>query len=295
MRISILHSKSIMVKSSIYFHSILLILLASCTNREWYKKDFPEDIKKQYSPQLRAGRGYYYQGSEPERFQLKEAFLMDSTDADLWRELGTARVKRGIADEMYHYYGGAVNRKPEKWAGFRGYLYLYFYRDYRRAIDDFNLGDEANGQVDYSQGQSHDYMRGICYYGLKEYEESLVFLNRYIDKITSEEGSEWVDVYSILYKGLSLAKLKMFDEALIAFDEAEVLYPKLSDLFYHRARINCSQKKYLEALENLKVAKKYYEQGYYHQRPYVEVLEQLHIQDIDKLEREIRDRITKEA
>ena len=220
---------------------------------------------------------------------------MDSTDADLWREFGTARVKRGLADEMYYFYGGAVKRKPEKWAGFRGYLYLYFYRDYQRAIDDFNLGDEANGQVDYSQGQSHDYMRGICYYGLKEYEEALMYLNRYIDKITAEEGADWVDVYAILYKGLALAKLKRFDEALVAFDEAELLYPKLADLPYHRARISCSQKQYAEALEKLATAKNYYEQGYYHQRPYVEVLEQLHMQDILKLEKEIKIRMTKEV
>ena len=220
---------------------------------------------------------------------------MDSTDADLWREFGTARVKRGIADEMYYYYGGAVKRKPAKWAGFRGYLYLYFYRDYQRAIEDFNLGDEANGQVDYSQGQNHDYMRGICYYGLKDYEEALNFLNRYITQITTDEGAEWVDVYAILYKGLSLAKLNRLEEALQAFDAAEKLYPNLSDLFFHRARISCMQKDHQKALEYLAKARKFHEQGYYHQRPYVEVLEQVHVQDIDKLEKELKKRMVSEV
>ena len=284
-----------MVKSLIYFLSFLLLAFSSCTQRKWYKKTFSEEVKKQYSPQLRAGRGYFYQGSVPEQFQLKEAFLMDSTDADLWREFGTARVKRGIADEMYYFYDGAVQRKPEKWAGFRGYLYLYFYRDYDRAILDFDLGDEVNGQVDYSQGQSHDYMRGICYYGPNQYEDALLYLDRYINKITLEEGKDWVDVYAHLYKGLTLAKLNRLEESLQAFADAESLYPNLADIFYHRARVACMRKDYSRALELLRKTKDSYNEGYYHQRPYVEVLEQLHLLDINKLENEIKKRMTSEV
>ena len=283
-----------MERSSIYFLSILMLLLISCQQRDWYKKEFSEETMKQYSPQLRGGRGYYYQGTVPEQFQLKEAMKMDSTDADLWREFGTSRVKRGILEEMYYYYDEAVKRKPEKWAGFRGYLYLYFYRDFPRAIADFDLGDEANGQVDYSQGQSHDYMRGICYYGLGDYEEALDQLERYIDKITSEEGAEWVDVYAHLYQGLSLAKLNRLDEALEAFDLAEKIYPNLSDLQYHRARISCMRKDYQDALDLLQAAKTYFNQGYFHQRPYVEVLEQIYLQDIELLEEELKRKLVSE-
>lgn len=283
-----------MEKLPIYFLSTLLLLVGCGEKRVWYKKEFSEEIKKQYAPQLRIGSSNY-QGSVPEQFQLKEAFKLDATDADLWREFGTARVKRGIADEMAYFYGGAVKRKPEKWAGFRGYLYLYFYRDYERAIEDFNLGDKANGQVDYSQGQNHDYMRGICYYGLKDYEEALSQLDRYIRSITESEGAEWVDVYAILYKGLALAKLRRYEEALAAFDDAEKLYPKLSDLYYHRARIACVQKDYEKARSLLERAKEYHESGYYHQRPYVEVLEQVHTQDIDRLQKELETKLYSEV
>ncbi len=212
---------------------------------------------------------------------------MDSTDADLWREFGTARVKRGILDEMYHYYGEAVKRKPEVWAGFRGYLYLYFYRDYERAVADFNLGDEANGQVDYSQGQSHDYMRGICYYGLKDYTTAIDFLDRYINKVMEEEGESWVDVYAILYKGLSLMQLNRLDDAMTEFDRVLKYYTNLSDCFYHKARIYISRGQFDLALKELDQAEEYFKTGYFHQRPYVEVLEQIYLQDIQELGKEI--------
>lgn len=278
-----------MGKSPTYFLSASLVLLTffSCSEREWYKKELTVEQQKQYGPQLRGGRGYYYQGSVPEQFQLDESFKMDSTDADLWREFGTSRVKRGILDEMYYFYGEAVKRKPEKWAGFRGYLYLYFYRDYYRAIADFDYGDELRGEVDFSQGQSHDYMRGLCHYGLKDYPTALASLNKYIDKVVSEEGEEWVDVYAYLYKGLTLIKLERLDEAVVEFDNALKYYKNLSDCFYHKARIYVARGQFDLALEQLRKAEQYHKEGYYHQRPYVEVQEQVYIQDIQKLIREI--------
>ena len=73
------------------------------------------------------------------------------------------------------------------------------------------------------------------------------------------------------------------------FDKAEKIYPKLSDLFYHRARIALNQGRIADAERLLQTAREYFQEGYYHQRPYVEVLEQIYIQDIDKLEKEIAD------
>ncbi|MEQ8907306.1 tetratricopeptide repeat protein [Ekhidna sp.] len=277
-----------MAKSSIYFLSALLIVGTSCTQREWYKKELTEEEKEQYAPQIRSG-GFYsnYQGSVGEQMHQKEALALDSTDAGTWRELGTARVKRAILDEMYYFYGEAVERHPEKWAGFRGYLYLYFYRDYERAIADFNLGDEVNGQVDFSQGQSHDYMRGISYYGLKEYETALDFLDRYINKVIEVEGESWVDVYAMLYRGLSLMQLNRFDDAMAEFDRVLKYYPQLSDGFYHKARIYVARGQFDLALKELEKAEVNFKKGYFHQRPYVEVLEQIYLQDIEKLRKEI--------
>ena len=273
-----------MVRSSIYFLSALVLTaLLSCEQRQWYKKEFSVTEKEQLGPLLRRGRVYYYQGDVPEQFQLKESMRMDSTDADLWSEFGTSRVKRGILDEMYYFYGEAVKRKPEKWAGFRGYLYLYFYRDYERAIADFDLGDQANGQVDYSQGQNHDYMRGICYYGLKDNISALESLNSYISQVVEEEGEEWVDVYAFLYKGLALINLERYDEANKELDKILKYYANLSDVFYHKARIFVARGQFDLAHKALDQAELYFREGYYHQRPYVEVLEQIYLQDIQQL------------
>lgn len=264
--------------------SVVVFGLASCDERQWYKKELEDDTKKKYAVQLRSGAFYRnYQGTVAEQMHHYEALRLDSTNGDLWRELGTARVKRGILDEMDFYYAEAVKRKPEKWAGFRGYLYLYFYRDFERAIADFNLNDEVMGEVSHSQGQDHDYMRGIAYYGLADYGKALDFLSRYIERVEEEEGAEWVDVYAYLYQGLTLMKLGKDDEAIAAFDDVLTHYPRLVDAYLHKAKVYQAKNELEKAQQQLLKAEEFFNMGYFHQRPYVEVLEQVYRQDIEEV------------
>lgn len=264
---------------------LVLIFVSSCSQREWYKKEIED--KETVGLQLRYGGGYYYQGSVAEQFQLEEAMMLDSSDGSLWREMATAPLKRGIADQAFFYYEEGVKRKPERWMGFRGYCYLYFYRDYERAIVDFNAYDDLMGQVEYSQGQNHDYMRGLCFYGMKDYETALLQFDSYIDPIVEEDGENWVDVYAMLYRGLTLEKLGRNMEALVEFDKVLKHYPKLSDAFYHKARMMVSRGNFMSALDLLEKAKEYHQEGYYHQDGYVEVLEQIYLEDIEELILEI--------
>lgn len=276
-----------MKKLSISFLNLVLplLLLVSCSQREWYKKEVAD--KEKYATQLRSGGGYYYQGSVPAQFQLEEALKMDTSDGNTWRGMATARLKRGIADEAFYYYQEGVKRKPEKWMGFRGYCYLYFYRDYERAIADFNNYDQLMGQVEYSQGRNHDFMRGIAYYGLANYAEAFDQLDKYVETAISEQGEDWVDVYAFLYRGLAHAKFGRIDEAVADFDRVLKYYPKLSDAYFHKARMLVAKENFSDALELLELAKEYHQQGYYNQEPYVEVIEQIYQEDIEELKMKI--------
>ena len=168
--------------------AIALLSLLSCQHEyDWYEREFSAKEKISYAKELRNGVSYYYPGTVPEQFHLKEAIKLDTNDSDQWREFGTTRVKRGLAAEMQYYYGKAAAKEPDPWAGFRGYLYLYFYRDYKRAIADFDLTDSVVGGVSFSQGRDHDYMRGIACYGLKEYPPALQSLLLYIDTVMANE------------------------------------------------------------------------------------------------------------
>lgn len=258
-----------------------LIILGACSKDHlWYQREFSEEEKPLYAEHLQRGSGYHYQGSPASDFHLLEALELDPNNGDIWREMGTPRVKRGIADEMQYFYGKAVNLKPDPWAGFRGYLYLYFYRDYERAIADFNLQDSIIGMVGNSQAQDHDYMRGIAYYGLKDYQKAQDFLSRYINRISADPGPEWVDVYAHLYRALAWEKLDQKDQALAELNQVLQLFPQLADGHYHKARLLMENNQKSEAQKEMEVARKAFAEGFYHHRPYVEVLEQIYEEDL---------------
>ncbi len=260
---------------------ISILILSGCSQREWYKKEIK--LNKEYANQLLLGRSFYYQGSVAEQFQLEEAIRLDSTNGSIWREIATAPLKRGFADIAFYYYEEGVKRKPERWMGFRGHCYLNFYRDYKRAIQDFNAYDDLMYQVEYSQGQNHDYLRGLCYYGLKDYKTAFVQFDKYIDPIIEADGEDWVDVYAFLFRGLTLEKLGQYEEALVEFERVLKYYPQLSDAYYHKARILTAKGNFTDALDLLRKAKDYHQEGYYHQDSYVEMLEQIYLIDIEEL------------
>lgn len=261
-----------------------LLFLASCTEKHnWYQKEFSAEEKPALAESVRNGVSYHYQGTVPEQFHALEALALDSSNGDFWREMGTSRVKRSLADEMYYWYGKAAELKPDPWMGFRGYLYLYFYRDYPRAIADFDQMDSIIGGIGNSQAQDHDYMRGIAYYGLKDYQSSKDYLRKYIERISTEVGAEWVDVYAHLYLFFCH---KVLGEEMAMQNELNAifaLYPDLADAHYQQALIYHQKNQLKAARESLEKARASYDLGFYHQRPYVEVLEQIYPQDLEAL------------
>lgn len=272
-----------MGKSWIYCLSLLL-LIGCKPEHKWYKKSFSKAEKSALAPALRNGVSYYYQGTVAEQFQIKGALSLDSTNGDFWREMGTARVKRGLASEMHYYYAKAAALKPDPWLGFRAYLYLYFYRDYPRAIQDFNRLDSITGSIGHSQAQDHDYMRAVAYYGLKDYPQAIRYARKYIERLTSEIGAEWVDANAHLYLALSLEKNGApWQEVQAELQKMLKIYPESADAYFHLARLSAQRQRFWEARKFLLPAEAYFQKGYFHQRPYVEVLDQLFPQDFKKL------------
>lgn len=276
-----------------YFHRSFFILgliaVFSCHRKHWYKKEFTQDEKITLSNQLWASESkHYYQGSVPEQFILDEALFHNPKNAAAWRERATAYLKRGLAKEAMYYYGKAVEYDSVSFQGLRGYMYLYLYRDYEKALADFNATDSLTPHfTDYPQGQSVDYMRGLCYYGLHDYNTALTYFDRYISEITLKNGEDWVDPYAFLYRGLAYEKIGNIESAIINFDAGLKAYPGLSDCLYHKSRLYYKSGDMENARSLIDEAKKSFLRGIFHQRSYVEVHDQIYIQDIEELERTI--------
>jgi len=164
---------------------IISIVSVSCQQpTALYKRAFTKVEKEKLVDQMTNNLiRKFGQGSVAEIMVLREALQMQPRNADLWREIGVPYGKRGMAMEFYENYGKAAKYDPLNWQGWRGYMYLYFYRDYERAIADFDSLDKLTPNfVDYPQSTSIHFMRAICYLQLGEYDKALSFWDAHIEE-----------------------------------------------------------------------------------------------------------------
>jgi tetratricopeptide (TPR) repeat protein len=218
--------------------------------------------------------------------KLEEAVAMDPNNCDALRELSVAYLKRGLINDWKIKFDKAVKCDPKIWVPWRGYLYLQFYRDYEKAIVDFDASDTLTPNfTDAPQGQSVDYWRGLAYLGLKDYDNSIQYLNRYIDEVTEENGEDWAEPTAFLYRGIAYYENNNPEAALKDFDKM-ILYNKnkTADGSYYKALILFEANKCEEADKELNTAIENFNLGYYNKHYYTEVLRQIYIQDLNNLQ-----------
>ena len=266
----------------------LLIALTSC-NTDELQRASPEVITQAERDTLIAQKFKqffkHHQGTPKAMTLLDEILALDSTNAEAWREKSIPYLKRGFPDQWFKYYEKAVQYDPKGWIGWRGYCYLYFYKDFKRAIDDFNATDTLTADfTDYPQAQSVHYMRGLCYYGLQQYDSALAYFQRYIDEEMSGSGGfDFIDQTVFLYRGLIHQKSGDHLKALEEFKLGLKIFEQSSDLHYHISRSHQKLGNLSLAKSEAKKAKEYFEMGYYHHRSYIEVMDQIYNYDIEQL------------
>lgn len=261
----------------LFLSSICLIVSFSCSSKR-------EKAEATYKRAI-----HYPQGSMMSINGIKRATEIDSTYDDAVRELSVAYLKRGLPHKWKPQMDKAVNCAPAMWQGYRGYNYLWFYKDYKKAIADFDATDSLTpGFIDAPQGHSVDYWRGIAYLGLKDYKQSNAYFEKHIAKETKDFGEDYVDVTAFLYNGISYFEAGNFEKALLNFDKQLEYSRNLSaDAKYYKAQIFNAENKSDIALALLNDALIDFNNGYYNKRPYVETMRQIYLEDLTRLQTEI--------
>jgi tetratricopeptide (TPR) repeat protein len=232
----------------------------------------------------------FMQGSVESMQKLEEAIAIDPNNCDALRELSVAYLKRGLPHKWKPQYDKAVACHPEIWQPWRGYLYLWFYRDYKKALADFDASDILTPNfIDQPQGHSVDYWRGIAYLGLKDYENALLYFNKFIDTETKEWGEDVVEVTGFLYRGIVYYNTGNFKMASEDFDRVlKYNLGRSADAKYYKALILKSEKNN-EALQLVISAIEDFNDGYFNQRDYVETICQIYLEDLQLLKLEIEE------
>jgi len=233
------------------------------------------------------------QGSPEAMILLEEVIALNPNHCEAIRELSIPYLKRGMPHKWKPIMDRAVACDPKTWQGYRGYLYLYFYRDYKKAIADFNATDSLTpNYIDAPQGHSVDFWRGHAYFGLKEYEQSIYYYKKHIAKVTEESGEDWVEVNAFLYLGIALFEMGKLEESKRYIDKT-LLYAenKSAEAHYYKAQILMKLGQKGQALVHINQSLKDFKSKYYNRRNYVESIRQVYVEEIEELKKVLEEQV----
>lgn len=228
------------------------------------------------------------QGSPESMKRIEEAIALDTTYAEAIRELSVAYLKRGMPYKWKPIFDKAVEKDAATWQPWRGYLYLWFYRDYKKAIADFDASDTLTDYIDHPQGHSVDFWRGIAYLGLKDYENSIAYWDKHITKETEDTGEDWVELEAFLYRGIAYYESGDLEKALENFDKVIQYFKQSADAKYYKALILKKTGQTKEAMILVNKAIEDFNAGFYNNRDYVETIRQIYLEDLEALKKTLQ-------
>jgi len=274
-----------------YYLSFLLLISLSCKN-ENLNEGSSEDLKLMAkniwdTENSKHGFNGSFQGTPKAMTLLDKIIALDSTNADALREISVPFLKRGIPLEWKTRFDKAVKHDPATWVPWRGYLYLWFYRDYEKAITDFNASDSLTPYLDYPQGHSVDFWRGIAYLGAKDYDNSIAYWDKHITKETEDSGEDWVELEAFLYRGIAYFESGNTKKANENFDKVIQYFTNSADAKYYKAQLLLNEGNKKMSIDMIEDAIVDFNNGYYNNRAYVETLRQIYLEDLEEVKSKI--------
>jgi len=260
-----------------YYLNILLLLLVSCQE---YKSIQTIDTKRE--DQLFKKAASFTQGIELQFAYYDSIIALNPYYDNAWFEKSTWLIKKGDYINYFRYMNKAVELSPKVHIGWRGVVRLYYLRDYRGAIDDFNtLIDYYPNHKDLSaRGEPILFLLGKTYWQMQKYQTAIDYFDRYINEEIETSGEDWADVNAFLYKGICLYKLGKYEKALEAFKKGIHFNEKFPEACFYAGKTLLDLGKKSQACDYFLKAQQHAQKGYIRKDNYREVFGQLFYDDI---------------
>lgn len=229
--------------------------------------------------------------TSPKRMRLLEkAIRLNPRNDEAWVRLAEPYLQKGLYKEWSQYNDKAIKLNPEQWQAQRGQAKLFYFRDFAGALYDFDVTDTLTvDKPDYIYNTSVDYLRGLCYYGLKNHDKATEYFNLYLKTENEKTGSKQIDKTAFLYLGMIENYHQNYEDAIKILEKAIGEYDHFADIYYQLALSNFMLGNIEVAAQHIEKSKKLFDQNDYHKQRFrlYEMIDQLYLGDIERLEKEI--------
>ena len=230
---------------------------------------------------------YAYFGTPKHMRIMEKAIRLDPRNELAWKRMSAPYLSRGLYEQWHDFSDKAIKLNPKAWQGWRGFQKLFYFRDYGGALYDLDATDTLTvNKTDYAENYSVDYLRGLCYLGLKNYHRSKEFFELYLDKESKDTGSNDIDQTAYVYLAIIENDYQRYESAikfLEKVDDEDIA----GDMHYQLAYAQFMLGKVSEAHANIGKSREELEEGNYHKNNQYEVMHQLYDSQIEELSSQI--------
>lgn len=227
----------------------------------------------------------YMQGSE------KQLAFLDSLNqhcpdyANGWFERSAWAIKSADYIKYFECMEKAIELEPMINLGWRANLRLYYLRDYKGAIADYEMLIGLTNKKDApARAESARFGMGKAYIKLGDYPKAIENLSISIEEESKENGPEWIDPYVFYYRGIAHYKNGDKQSALKNFNLCLKYYENCAEALFYKGLVLSELNDTSAACEVLANAERQHKIGYWEQEPYVETLLPVFLEDIQQLQ-----------
>jgi tetratricopeptide (TPR) repeat protein len=231
------------------------------------------------------GRRFNYYGHNDKGNALIEYTLSKKdtlTDEDYhdWSVLNTKNGNYAIAIDKLEK---AMDNNPEEIGPYYGWVILYYYRDYEKALKILEQVDAYTPNFsDAPSGEDIHYLKGLCHMQMQHPQKAIDEFNTYINNLATTHGEDFVDVYTFVQKGRCLTQLGRFEEAITSFQKAIRYYEDCTEAHYFMGITQMKMNNQLEACLNFNIALDMINRGEKSNDVYVELFHEIYPDQIQQ-------------
>lgn len=207
----------------------------------------------------------------------------ENSDGQIYHALSVQNTKNGNYNIAISALEKAYRMNPEEAGAYYGWVLLYYYHDYQKALSILNEYDNYTPNFsDAPMGECIHYLKGLANMQLENYNSAIDEFNISIENTSRQNGENWVNYVVFLNKGRCLLRLKKQDEAIVNFEKALNNHQKCPEAYYFIGISQLELQENSKACENFRIALKLIKEGYKSSNLYVELFHEIYEQQVEK-------------
>ena len=186
-------------------------------------------------------------------------------------------TKNGNYDEAIAYLNKAISMSPMDGDGYMGWVLLYYYRDYERALLYLNrLEASTMENTKYVSDDHILYAKGLCHKQLEDYESALDLFSRAIEDELKNQDGILITHQMYFQKGRTLDLLDRPDEAIVFYDKAIDKWSGSSESLFYKGLAQIKLGATEKGCSNLKSARNQVVKGIKSADSYVRLFDEVY-------------------